>query len=98
MSNAKLNRELPEWLASIFKQVDWPIPPYLRIGFLSSLAKAIEAAAPKLRSQIMREHLAQAYGPEYLAAMLLERYSKDRIHSRFHTADRRINKGLFCRI
>ncbi len=76
MSNANLNKELPEWLAKAFKKVDWPIPPYLTIGFLSRLAKDIEDAAPDLRSEIMRRHVAQAYSPEYLATMLLERYSK----------------------
>jgi hypothetical protein len=71
-----MNKEPAQWLANAFKEVDWPIPPYLRLGFLTKLAKAIEEAPPDLKPKIMYQHLAQAYGPEYLAIMLLERYSK----------------------
>ena len=76
MSDIHLNRALPEWLEGVFKTADWPIPPYLQIGFLSSLAKSIEVAAPNVKAGIMCQHMAQAYTPEYLAVMLLERYSK----------------------
>ena len=43
-SDISTNREFAEYLASAFKQVDWPIPPYLNLGFLSPLAKAIKDA------------------------------------------------------
>ena len=44
-SNAATNRELAEWLVNAFKEVDWPIPPYLQLGgFLSPLAKAVKDA------------------------------------------------------
>jgi len=72
----RTQRALAEWLASRFKEVDWLVPPYLKTGFLSKLAHTIEVASPADRMQIMQVNLASAYGPEYLAVMFLERYSK----------------------
>jgi hypothetical protein len=69
-------RALGEWLAKNFKEVDWLIPAYLNTGFLSKLAHAIEGAPPQERPQIMQANLAEAYSPDYLASMFLERYSK----------------------
>jgi hypothetical protein len=48
----------------------------LRIGFLSPLAKAIEAAPPDQKSKILLHGLSVAYTPDYLAGMFLDRYSK----------------------
>jgi hypothetical protein len=67
---------LAEWLGARFKEVDWLVPPYLRVEFLSGLAHAIEMAPPPERLQVMQVNLAHAYGPDYLAGMFLERYSK----------------------
>ena len=44
-TDANTNRAYAQWLADAFKEVDWPIPPYLQLGgFLSPLAKAIKDA------------------------------------------------------
>jgi hypothetical protein len=76
-SDASTNREFAEYLANAFKEVDWPIPPYLKLGeFLSPLAKAIKDAPQDAKLTIMREKLAGAYTAEYLAAMYLDRYSE----------------------
>jgi hypothetical protein len=75
-NDPRTQRALAEWLASRFKEVDWLIPPYLNTAFLSKLAHAIEVAPPAERLQIMQVNLANAYGPNYLAGMFLERYSK----------------------
>jgi hypothetical protein len=76
-SNAATNREFAEWLANAFKEVDWPIPPYLQLGgFLSPLAKAIKGATKDAKLEIVRDWLGSAYSAEYLAAMFLDRYSK----------------------
>jgi hypothetical protein len=76
-NNATTNREFAEWLANAFREVDWPIPPYLPLGgFLCPLAKAVKEAPPTAKLEIMRERLGSAYTPEYLAAMFLDRYSK----------------------
>jgi hypothetical protein len=75
-SDISTNREFAEYLASAFKQVDWPIPPYLNLGFLSQLAKAIKEAPQDAKLVIMREELAGAYTADYLAGMYLDRYSR----------------------
>jgi len=77
----RTQRALAEWLAARFKEVDWFVPPYLNTAFLSKLAHSIEKASPSDRTQIVQVNLAKAYGPEYLAGMFLERYSKT-IHVR----------------
>jgi hypothetical protein len=77
-SDASTNREYAQWLADAFKEVDWPIPPYLQLGgFLSPLAKAIkDATTQDAKIAIVRERLAGAYSVDYLASMYLDRYSK----------------------
>jgi len=77
-SDANTNREYAQYLADAFKEVDWPIPPYLPLGdFLSPLAAAIRRAPTQdAKLAIVRERLAGAYTGDYLAAMYLERYSK----------------------
>jgi hypothetical protein len=74
--DALTNKEPAEWLATAFKEVDWPIPAYLRLGFLSPLAKAVKDAPQGSKLEIMREALAITYTPEYLAGMFLDRYSR----------------------
>ena len=75
-SNASTNREFAEWLANAFKEVDWPIPPYLQLGgLLSPLAKAIKDAPEDAKLAIVCERLGNAYSPRYLASMFLDRYS-----------------------
>lgn len=94
--NALTNREFAEWLANAFKEVDWPIPPYLTLGFLSPLAKAVKEAPPDAKLEIMRDRLAIAYTPDYLAGMYLDRYSKI-LHVRDFT--RQIDESIrtyFC--
>jgi|SRR5581483_319167 len=77
-TDASTNREYAQWLAHAFKEVDWPIPPYLQLGgFLSSLARAIkDASTQDAKLAIVRERLADAYTGNYLASMYLHRYSK----------------------
>lgn len=76
-SGADLNRAFMQRVADAFKQVDWPIPPYLQLGgFLSPLAAAIENALTQdAKLAIVRERLSGAYTADYLASMFLGRYS-----------------------
>jgi hypothetical protein len=77
--DASTNKEFAQWLADAFKEVDWPIPPYLQLGsFLVPLAHAIKSAPKDTKIAIIRARLADAYTAEYLASMLLERYGKIR--------------------
>jgi hypothetical protein len=74
-NDASTNRGVAEYMANAFKEVDWPIPPYLKLGFLTRLAKDIKDAPHDAKPSIMREKLAGAYTADYLAAMFLDRYS-----------------------
>jgi hypothetical protein len=76
-NHSNTNRDYAQWLADAFKEVDWPIPPYLQLGgFLSPLAKAIkDAPTQDAKLAVVREKLAGAYTGEYLASMFLSRYS-----------------------
>jgi hypothetical protein len=69
------NRAHAEWLAQRFKEIDWLVPAYLTIGFLSRFAGALDKAAPERRLEMMRLILSAVYTPEYLATTYLERYS-----------------------
>lgn len=75
-TDSSTNREFAEYMADAFKQADWPIPPYLNLGFLGPLAKAIKDAPQDAKLRIMREKLAGAYDAQYLAGMYLDRYSR----------------------
>jgi hypothetical protein len=79
-TDASTNRAYAQHLADAFKEVDWPIPPYLQLGgFLSPLAKAMrDAATQDAKLAIVRERLSGAYNADYLADMYLGRYSKIR--------------------
>jgi hypothetical protein len=97
-NGADTNREYAQYLADAFKEVDWPIPPYLPLGdFLSPLAGAIKSAPTRDdKFAIVRERLAGAYSGGYLAIMYLERYSKI-LHVRDFT--RQIDQSIrtyFC--
>lgn len=96
-SNASTNGEYAEWLATAFREVDWPIPPYLQLGaFLSPLAKAVKDAPQDAKLEIMRERLSSAYDAAYLAGMFLDRYTKI-LHVRDFT--RQIDESIrtyFC--
>lgn len=76
-TNADTNRGFMQWVADAFKQVDWPIPPYLALGgFQAPLAKAIlEAPTQDAKLAVVREQLAGAYTCDYLASMYIGRYS-----------------------
>jgi hypothetical protein len=76
-TDANTNRAYAQWLAGAFKEVDWPVPPYLQLGgFLSPLAKAIkDAPTQDAKLAIVCERLAGAYTVDYLASMFLSRYS-----------------------
>jgi hypothetical protein len=74
--HALTNRDYAERLAKTFKEVDWLIPAYLSLGFLSKFAHAIDAAPPDQKLELVRVTLADVYDADYLATMLLERYSK----------------------
>jgi hypothetical protein len=92
------NREATQWLADAFKEVDWPIPPYMQLGeFLVPLARAIkEQPSREGKLAIMRTRMADAYTTSYLASVVLERYGKIR-----HVCDyaRQIDESIrtyFC--
>ena len=96
-SNASTNREYAEWLANAFKEVDWPIPPYLQLGgFLSPLAKAIKDAPADAKLAVVRERLGNAYSPQYLASMFLDRYSKVPFIRDFHRQIDESIRTYFC--
>jgi hypothetical protein len=63
-------------VASLFKEVDWLIPPYFTLPFLANLAHAIEVASPAERLKVIQVILTDAYTPDYLARAIIERYSK----------------------
>jgi hypothetical protein len=63
------------WLQA-FRQVDWLVPAWLSVGYLDLLARAIDAAPPGRKLDVMRSALSATYSPDYLARMYLDRYSK----------------------
>jgi hypothetical protein len=71
---ALVNKEPAEWLAGAFREVDWPIPAYLTMGFLNQLGKRVKDAPPDSKLEVMRAALAGVYTPDYLARMFLDRY------------------------
>lgn len=97
-SGASTNRAHAQYLADAFKEVDWPIPPYLQLGgFLSPLAKAIkDAPTQDAKLAIVRERLADAYNGDYLASMFLDRYSRiPHVRDFAHQIDESI-RTYFC--
>jgi hypothetical protein len=73
---ASTDKEFAEHLAKIFKEVDWLIPAYLSRGFVTKFAQAIEDSPSDQKLATVRSILGNVYNAEYLATMLLERYSK----------------------
>jgi len=72
---AQTNKAPAEYMAKAFKEVDWPIPPYLMVGFLNRLAHDITIAHPAHKMEIMYQAIRHTYNPLYIATMFLERYS-----------------------
>jgi hypothetical protein len=57
-----------------FKSVDWFVPPYMQCGVIRKLAEDIKADAQDKKHAVLEAGLRRLYGPNYLAAMFLERY------------------------
>lgn len=55
-----------------FNSVGWFIPPYVQMGYLSSIVQGINNQS--LDEKSLEPYLAQIYNPENMAAMVLERY------------------------
>jgi hypothetical protein len=70
------NRAYAIWLGGAFKSVDWLVPAYLQMGLLHRLAVEIYKSEPPDKLNIFRETISVVYGPQYLATLFLERYSK----------------------
>lgn len=66
---------LDHWAAA-FRSVDWLIPPYLQMGFLSKCVLDIEQARPEDKQNILRLMLSHIYNERHLSSMLLGLYSK----------------------
>lgn len=75
---------LQRWVVA-FKSVDWVIPAYIQMGFLSQLVIDIENAEPSNKQAVLEDALVNTYDPMYLSAMLLEKYSKTRFIGDFKT-------------
>jgi len=58
----------------IFNSVGGFIPPYVTLGFLSTLAKNINCSNGQFDQKDLERSLALIYSPENLAAMVLHRY------------------------
>jgi hypothetical protein len=67
--------------ADAFKSVDWVVPAYFGLGQISAIGGAIERAEGEVKQEVLRYVLPLMYTPRHLAAMLLERYSKQ-VHVR----------------
>jgi hypothetical protein len=57
-----------------FNSVGWFIPPYVTLGFGNQLARQINEANGSYSQEDLEKMLSNIYSPEYLAAMVLERY------------------------
>jgi hypothetical protein len=75
-SNAQTNRAPIEWLGQRFKDVDWLVPAYLTLGYLHEFAAELDRTEPDRKLEVVRRRLAATYNEEYLAVMLLDRYTK----------------------
>lgn len=64
-------------------RVGWFIPPYLQLGFLSTIKNAIDSGGITDPHQL-EGLLAQAYSPAHLAAMVQERYAATPIINEYH--------------
>jgi hypothetical protein len=63
-------------LAATFKSVDWVIPAYIQMGFLSQFAATIERAPLAEKQDILKSMLPRIYNEDHLSAMLLGLYSQ----------------------
>ncbi|MGA2637457.1 hypothetical protein [Methylocella sp.] len=66
---------LERW-ALAFKSVDWLIPAYLQMQFLSQCVANIEQATTENKPKILQGILRKTYDERHLASMLLGLYSK----------------------
>ena len=57
-----------------FRSVEWFIPPYAQMGFLSRLAGKILGSATPLPIETLEKELAPLYSAQALAAMVTSRY------------------------
>lgn len=57
-----------------FNSVGWFIPPYVSIGFLSTLSKKISDSNQSFSQNDLEKFLALIYSPENLSAMVTDRY------------------------
>ncbi|WP_414893819.1 hypothetical protein [Pseudomonas sp. IT-232MI5] len=63
-----------EHLRTTLRDVGWFIPPYITLGFLSSVCAEIRKKEGLFTQDDLEEVLAVAYSPANLAAMVTERY------------------------
>lgn len=63
-----------DYYKDAFKRVGWFIPPYVSVGFLSSLAKTINDNGNSFDQKELENFLVLIYSPDNLAAMVTERY------------------------
>ncbi len=54
--------------------VGWFIPPYVTVGFISRICKAITDKGPSFAQSDLQAQLAYVYSPSNLAAMVSDRY------------------------
>lgn len=74
--NSQKDRSHAEWMAEKFKEIDWPIPVCLSVGFLGKLAHSISITVLDERPKMIRSIFQEIYAPIYLSTVFLERYSK----------------------
>ena len=73
MANATYgDRTIALHLGSVFESVDWLIPAYLQMGFLSRLALVIKQTDSQDKLNVFRAIISLVYNREYLAVFFLE--------------------------
>ena len=63
-------------LATTFRSVDWLIPAYTSIGFITLLAQEIDKAAEPDKTVALELWLGWMHSPQRMASMFLGRYAK----------------------
>jgi len=63
-----------DYYKETFNSVGWFIPPYVTMGFLSFLAKAIRDSNGAFDQKRLEEALSHIYSASNLAAMVVSRY------------------------
>jgi hypothetical protein len=67
-----MNPEVPKALDSI----GWFVPPYVGVSILETVSRQIIAAKGRFDDGRVEQFLAHLYGPDRLASMVVDRYSK----------------------